>query len=509
MRKIALVPLDERPCNYLFAPALARMADVEVVRPPLNIMGQKKQRGDVPQIHQWLMDIASEVDGFILSFDTLLYSGIVPSRLHNESVDSLQPYLKTVKKIKASFPDKPLFGFSLIMRNPTYSNSDEEPDYYQDFGREIHRKGFIEHKQKLKIASEAERNELISIQERLPLEYYEDYCQRRDVNLKMNQEIIKLVADNIIDFLIIPQDDASPYGLTAVDQDVVRKTIIRFEVGMRVLMYPGADEVANTLLSRMILQEQSMPLNVLVRYTSEGASQLIPLYEDRPLHETLKYQIIAAGGRMVTSMAEADVLLVVNAPPSNMLNASMAHLRSIEYNAFRNLPEAVLQMKHVLEQTVKSVVLADVAYGNGSDLEMINLLKQEDLLFKLHGYAGWNTSSNTLGTAIPMGFLRHRFGPSKHHLDFLGWRYAEDGGYCAIVRQEVTAKLQDMKLNYFEVDGSEGVVSNMVRDRIQNFLDQHINDLNHQVKINRCWMPWNRMFEVGLEVRVEHQNNPL
>ncbi len=503
MFKIALIPLDERPCNLLFVPALGRMAKAEVITPPLELLGRKKTPGSIDGIHAWLKAQAPLVDGFIIAFDTLLYSGIVPSRLHYETIDTLQSRLAIIQEIKRDYPEKPLYGFSLIMRNPTYSNSDEEPDYYQHFGREIHRKGYIEHRMRLNIASAEEQSELAIIDKTLPKEHFEDYTHRRHVNLAMNQAIVNMVYEGTIDFLIIPQDDASPYGLTAVDQDVIRTAIVKHQVGLRVLMYPGADEVANTLLSRMLLKQRQQPLHVYVKYTSHGAPQLIPLYEDRPLHETVKYQIMAAGGRLVSSMSEAEIVLIVNAPPSKMLNASMAHQRSIEYNAFRNLPEAIETLTMALETKTKTLAVADVAYGNGADLEFISLLKQANLLFKLGGYAGWNTSSNTLGTAIPMALIRHAFGPSQAHLDFLGWRYAEDAGYCAFVRQETMPKLAALNLNYFQVDGVKGKVSSWIQESLEVFLATHINDDQHRVVIRDCWLPWNRMFEVGLEVYVD------
>ena len=36
---------------------------------------------------------------------------------------------------------------------------------------------------------------------------------------------IDLVRDGILDFMIVPQDDSSPYGLTAKDQQAVRSYI--------------------------------------------------------------------------------------------------------------------------------------------------------------------------------------------------------------------------------------------------------------------------------------------
>ena len=48
----------------------------------------------------------------------------------------------------------------------------------------------------------------------------------------------------------------------------------------------------------------------------------------------------------------------------------------------------------------KVVSIADNAYANGADLSLIQLLNTNGLLLKVSGYAGWNTSANTIGTAI-------------------------------------------------------------------------------------------------------------
>jgi len=503
MAKIVLIPLDERPCNFHFPVALSFGTEYEVIVPPFEIMGNKKEKGDVDAIWAWARKEVQDASGIIVSFDTLLYGGIVPSRLHMETTDTLQKRLENVRMLKQINPALVVFGYSLIMRNPTYSSADEEPDYYGLFGREIHRRGVIEHKRLLKIASSEEEKEYEAITLKLPPEHFEDYTSRRAKNIQMNMKIIDLVSVGFVDFLIIPQDDASPYGLTAIDQISVRKHIDEKKVGMKVYMYPGADEVANTLLSRMINRFKDKTPNVFLKYTSEGAKMVIPLYEDRPLHETVKYQIIAAGGMVASSMVEADFVLIVNAPPSNMLNASQSHLRGIEYDAFRNLTEAVVYAGYVIRTLKKQVVIADVAYGNGADLQLIALLKAEGLLFQLAGYAGWNTSSNTLGTCIPQGMIHHHYGSTQDHLDFLSLRYTEDAGYCGIVRQAVCAEeLPKMGLGYFQADGKRGRVSEIVKKRLEIFLKDHIEDETTSIEILDCHMPWSRMFEVGLKTRI-------
>ena len=74
---------------------------------------------------------------------------------------------------------------------------------------------------------------------------------------------------------------------------------------------------------------------------------------------------------------------------------------------------------------------------NSGDEELVDLLRQKGLLFRLAGYAGWNTSDNTLGTAVSMGMLYRYFGDRPAHRNFLALRYIEDVGYDAVVRDKV------------------------------------------------------------------------
>ncbi len=503
MKKIVVIPLDERPCNYNFNQLLVEGTDYKVVVPPLEIMGNKKQVGKVDEIWNFMEKEIVDADSVIISTDTLLYSGIIPSRLHYYNEEELINKLNRLDNLKKINPRLKVYGFSLIMRNPSYSSNEEEPDYYEDWGREIHRSGYIGHKKELGIATDSELKELESINQRLPKEYLNDYLNRRMINLSVNKRVIELVKEKVFDFAIIPQDDSSPYGLTAKDQKIIRQYIDDLEVGLNVYMYPGADEVTNTLLARIINVNNSKRPLVYIKYTSFGSKSVIPLYEDRPLHETVKYQIMATNALIASSVQEADIILIINAPALKMIEAGNAENRGIDYDVFRNLIEVVEFADYAIKELKKPVVIGDVAYANGGDLQLVKLLKQKGLLFKLAGYAGWNTSSNSLGTCIPQGLIYLQYGVRKEHYDFLGLRYTEDLGYCSYVRSLVTNKyLPTMNLTYRQVDGARNKVAEIVKKELNNFIDENLQDDKYQIIIEDCYLPWIRMFEVGLSVKV-------
>jgi len=429
----------------------------------------------------------------------------VPSRLHYESAEVLISKLEQLRGIKASHPSLRIYAFNLIMRNPTYSSSEEEPDYYGQWGKEIHRWGVITHKKELGIASDEEVKELDYIFQRLPRECLKDYHDRRAINIEVNKKVVELAAEGLFAFTLFPQDDASPYGVTAKDQQIIREKIRQLDIDLNVYMYPDADAAVNTLLARALnYRENKKPL-VYVKFASTIGGAVIPDYEDRIVGETIKYHILAAGGLVATSASEADIILMVNIPSGRMqdrwteIDSGAALPDTLEYDAHRTLIELIEYGNHAIVQQNKNVVFADIAYCNGGDPLLLRLLRQKDMVWKLAGYAGWNTSSNTIGTCLPMGMIFSIYGCTAAHLDFLALRYLEDIGFCSVVRRDVILEdLEALGLDSHVIDGQRGKAAEIIKNRLQNYADEILNDENHKVTITDCYMPWNRMFEVGL-----------
>lgn len=504
MKKIVLLPLDERPCNYEFPHQIFQNENYEIIRPDLSIMGDKKTPGNLDEIRNFLLNSTKEADGLVISIDTLLYGGIVPSRLHHDDLKTLTKRLDVLKEIKKNNKKLKVYAFHLIMRSPQYSSDDEEPDYYAKCGREIFLTGFLSHKKEIGWASGEEIKELEKI--KIPKKYLDDFLNRRKINTNMCLKSISLVEEKIIDFLIIPQDDAAEFGWTAKDQEVVRKEIENKTLEFDVYMYPGADEVANTLLSKMVSKMENKRPLIYIHYPSATSGHLIPRYEDRMLDTTVKYQILAAGALTASSIDEADLVLFVNAPSANMQEAAYQHKHFREYETQRNLVEFVEKIKYVVRVLKKPAIIADVAYANGGDIEFVKMLDKENLLMEVASYAGWNTSSNTLGTAIPHGIASWLF-PNHNFDSFLASRYVEDVGYCSVVRHDVIYnKLKDYGFDYFYVKDQRGVISTIVKDELMKFVNKELSNLKDKVIINDLYMPWRRMFEIGINVTYKGGN---
>ena len=500
MKNFLFIPLDERPCNYKFPSLIFNDENFKIKTVPFEYMGLMKKPGNIEKINDFLLNEYKDADGAIISIDTLLYGGIVPSRIHFFSFDEVKQRLDLLRKIKKDKPNFKIYAYNLVMRCPRYNDDEEEPNYYLYHGLDIFNRKFIQHRMELNLATVEEKQELEKIS--IPQEYINDYESRREVNCNINIETVKLVNDGIIDFLVIPQDDSAPFGYTALDQQKIKNVVRKYNLQNKVLTYPGADEVANTLFARAYNEMHNRKPLVYIQYPSQLCKNIIPCAEDRKLDISARYQVIAAGGIVASSPSEADLIFAINAPGKDMISSQFRYWSGQGYTTMRNLEEFVDSIEYYIDVLHKPVTIGDVGYCNGGDLRLIKLIEQKNLYYKLSGYASWNIPCNTLGTALPMG-IRCLYPYNKqNHLDFLTHRFIEDVGYCTLVRKIVREEYcEKMGLTIYKVDGQRGKFSKLVEKLLYEQVDKFMPSLKNKYLISDVYMPWNRTYDVGLTVK--------
>ncbi len=501
MKKVVFLSLDERPCNYEFPYKIFNSAEFVVKRVDLSLLGFKKKPANLEEVAKWLKKECLDADGLVLSLDTLVYGGIVPSRLHHEKPEILKQRLAIIKNIKELNPNLIIYAFQLIMRCPSYNSDDEEPDYYEHHGKDIFKYGQINHLIDLGIAKEDDLAYLRS--HSVPQEYLDDYKTRREINREMNIETLRYVKNKIIDFLVIPQDDSAEYGWTAIDQEYIREKINQDKLMTRVYMYSGADEVGMTLMARMFTTFSNKRPKIYIKYPSITSGQIIPSLEDRYLDTMVKYQVIVSGGIVVTSLEECDGVLFINAPADKMMSRFNPTKEGRGMTALRNMPEAIEFLEYALRVKNKAIIIGDVTYGNGSSIEVYNYLATKNMLFDIAAYGGWNTASNSIGGAVAEGIAYIVNGKTQQLMDFLMLRYLEDIGYCGYVRQKIWKEILPNypQYNYFNVLETRGEFAELVRTELLNFVKSHMPEIEPFIEIEDVYMPWKRMYEVGINVR--------
>ena len=497
MKKIVMIPLDERPCNYKY-PTLLPKEDYEIILPSKDIMCKHKEGANFINLSRWLLESVKNADAVIISLDTLIFGGLVPSRLHHFSFDELIHRLDIIKKIKEINPNILMLGFELIMRCPSYSSDAEEPRYYAKYGKEIHRLGELTHLEKLGKVTDKEKKELESLKKFIDEDALQDYLFRRNTNLDVLLRTLDLVKENYFDYFVVPQDDASVYGFTALDQIKVREVIKSNYLHDVVSMYPSADDVGISLIGYAVSKLNNYKPKIYVKYSSPKAPLCIPWFEDRPQDETIKYQILSVNGIRVQTITEADIVLCVNMV-EKMLDRDNPDFTRV-YEIERSLDEFIEYIKYA-KSLGKVVAIADTAFCNGSDPELINALKQNNLLLDVDVYAGWNTSSNTIGTTLGSAVTYYFGRDEESRIKFLLYRYFEDYGYMVYVRSDVTNNiLPKYGLNYFDLKDKRETINKTVTEKVTQRIHNDLPEIDKYTKTISCDMPWNRMFETDITI---------
>jgi hypothetical protein len=381
------------------------------------------------------------------------------------------------------------------MRTPQYDSSDEEPDYYANYGYALFRRKYLLDYQARHELDEQQLAELEAI--KIPDDVINDYETRRLFNEFINIEVVNYLGEGAIDFLVIPQDDSSPYGYTAISQKNVIGEIKKKNLDMKVMIYPGADEVALSLLTRAWHDFKGIEPKIYPFYASVLGPSIIPLYEDRPMFESLKAHARVCRTKLVPTPEAADFVLAINSPGKFMQDTYDEEF-DISYTSCRNLLDFVLQIKDYIEAG-KQVAVCDSAYCNGGDIQLIRYLDELDVLDKLSSYAGWNTNCNTLGTTLAQACIA--FGGGNLHN--LLYRIIEDGCYQAVVRHEITAvELPKFQLEYDDIAPALAEVETIIKNALQKFYETLNISKKHPVKIKNIYSPWKRMFEIGMEIEL-------
>lgn len=505
MPKIVFVPLDERPCNYIYPEYIGRMSGLKLCIPPREILGDFKKEADVEALWDWVRSQVKGATHLVVSMDMMIYGGIVPSRLHHLPEEVCRQRIGRLEELKKLEPGLSIFAFQLITRAPARDGSGEEPDYYEDYGYRIFRYGVIKDRESVRAATPEELEELETICREVPKEFLDDFLARRKVNFNSHIRSIEMVEKGVIDYMIIPLDDCREYGHAPAERKRLSAILAEKNLFSRIVMYPGADEIGCTLLARAVNEQSGLVPSVYVDYSSLRGKLQIPSYEDRSIGETVLYHLMAAGCEEAETSTEADFVLAVNPPTPFSLKLEKELLTDdIIMESERNLPAFLSRIRRYRRNGIP-VGIADCAIPNGADRALMQFLYEQNMLDELVSYGGWNTSSNTLGTVLSHLCAWNAAGRTgrlteevvAESEEFLFLRYLEDWGYMAEVRRGVTDCLTeiDPALNRLDLKDKEPQVREIVKKRLEEFQKKYFPQKPYQFDLR---LPWNRMFEAEI-----------
>ena len=486
-KRIILIPLDSRPPCTDFVVDMARIANVEVITPSNKDLDYFTIPGEAYKIRQWLLANATECDAIILSIDQLLYGGLIAAResnLNDDEINSLANYLIELRNV---IPDKPIYAFSILPRMQPQQSID---NYQQRRALMAYSRLIGRAHSGLTADDEAifeALNEISSENLNTYLEHFRE-CEQ------LNKRLISLTNDGVIDRLIIGLDDGERYSIQNLLIDNLRQEIVNHDAINKISLIHGADEIALTLLAEIVMSNN---IKICVQYNnSEVASMILPFMavsvEDVVLERLAQLQL-----KRVDNPKEADFTLFISVNGADNSNSDY--------------------ITELIEAGHK-IALVDLGEHFDKDETILPILINHGVAVNsLIAYAGWNTASNSIGTAISQAVLHVSGGNALENLRFLNQRFIEDQFYLKDVIDTVNHALKkngSYDTSYLDY-GTEYEFATFV---MRNTMNKKISDYKYSISFRQpitidetrkirlkdfdveMKYPWPRTFEIKLKI---------
>ncbi len=279
----------------------------------------------------------------------------------------------------------------------------------------------------------------------------------------------------------------------------------------RVMIYPGADEVGSVLLSRIFCKMHNYKPSVFLKYSATYGPTIVPLYEDRPIAESIKSQIVSAGGILVSTPLESDFLFAIHTPGVQMEECYTQSNKNLTYSTHVNIQEFFSYLKYYKEKYNKPIALADVAFANGSDISMMRYASVDGIFDILCAYGGWNTSENTNGMCLAHAIISSYYekdnfknGDYKESQKFLVRKIIEDYLFQALGIPEMDVIVSEQYPGYSPYYCRD--IKNEIANISGNLLIEKTNNLfpngfkGKKIELSDFYLPWERIHELGFKL---------
>lgn len=467
MKKIALIPIDNRPVCYDLPQMTASInKDIKLLLPDRVLLGSLTEKADINGLFDWLEDVARP-DYIVISVDTLIYGGLVESRRSNLSKEDIEQRVLRLRNILLKKNEAKTLLFSSIMRISNNNINEEEKEYWKDYGKKIFEYSYNMHRFEVEGSEEA-RHKAKELSLEIPQDILVDWLLTRERNFLINRMYLKLYDDGLINTLIYSKDDCAKYGFNVKEAEYLE---LEAQKRKRVYVKTGADEIPLSLLARCVAEGKK--IKIAPFYTNPESNNLISNYEDISVKQSVESQILSAGGH-VSEIENADIILYVN----NFREKQGELVMNVETEGFSG----------EIKDFDKPCVYADIVNANGSDNKFVEKLFAKGTDEKFLGYAGWNTTGNTLGSALSaaINFYLSRNVDVENFKRLQAVRLLDDWAYQAnirkIIRDNNETDIETIKMRF-----------GCYKEKIEKFLGTKI-----EAKYS---FPWHRTFEIGIELK--------
>lgn len=435
---VLLVPLDTRPPCTDFVTSGGKIIGREIVTPPPEYMDYYTQPGNTQDMRAWLTQHAGEASAVILSVDQLLSGGLIAAReahISPEDTASLAAYLRS---LHAAHPDVPLHAFYILPRAVPQ-------DSIEGWRR---RRALLSYARLLGRAGEGlpvDPAETARLRTEFSSEDLENYLARFEESTALAAMLIELTEEGTLTRLILGQDDGEPYSVGNLKKQELAALLAKKGISAdRAAIVHGADEIALSMLARLAADELhahggGMP-RIALRYAAASMGGAVFPFMAVSIDETAREKIALLSGTYTDAPEAADITLFISAGDSGA-------------DTLGTRASAAASVATLLKQDTK-VALVDLSHHFRAEETLLPILIEKNIpINALTAYAGWNTASNAVGTALSEAVLYYcaearartreeREAAAYANLAFLTGRVAEDEFYLKEIIDRVNDTLR-------------------------------------------------------------------
>ncbi len=493
-----LLPLDSRPVCTVMPQQLGHLAGTKVILPPIGFLDNYRRPADREKLYRWLQDNLADKDNAIISSDLLIHGGLINSRLPLGKAQEQRRFLSEMLRLQAKYPDVSYSVFSII---PRLLVSDHLlPDRWYQW----HLMQYARLKDMTETFGDPQLTlDLLKIESKIPQDILKKYISLYSNNDNFNKYLLTLPLHDIC--TVIGQDDGSSFGLPNRNTNHARM----YTASRAGHITYGADEIACVLIARNYLQAQHYVPAICLQYAAPEMEFIYMPFMAASVGETLRDKIALAGAKLTEDKQQADIVLYINCGN----------------DAFQPQKKQAQELQQLLND-YKHVALIDLSANYIEDeLLMPKLLQYNVPVNKLSAYAGWNTFSNSAGTVIAQAVIFagrcRQLSPEQlpalyaANLTFTAERLLDDYIYqklfCSQLKQALEMRgydaydltpdgqhlAQELTRQYLNRKTAELLHYNLGRTPFYSTQEQdfYLTDLSVSV-----YLPWNRVFEIGLDV---------
>lgn len=461
---ILLLPLDGRPPCRQFVSDAGRIAGLSILLPPSELQDYYSQPGDTQGMEQWLRENIENSQAVILSIDQLLYGGLLAAREKEKTPAERQHILDFLRQLHKEHPTIPIYAFSILPRQ----TPQDTIDGYQE------RRDLLAYSRLKGRQAEGQpipEEDLQKLEAAIPSESLTRYLSHFEENRILNQALIDLTQEGVITQLVLGQDDGEPYTIPNIEKKRLQSYIQQQNLSAdKVFLTHGADEIALSLLARIQNRRAGFKPRVQVRYAAPDMKQRVMPYMAVTIDQTVKEKIALLGGEETCTAEDADFTLYISAcdKDSGDISSRLETVRQLQSNHLEDMPTALVDLSKHFEAGETVLPL---------------LIEADYPLNTLIAYAGWNTTSNAIGTALAQSSiyeasrqqtedLDEMTGLTAANLTFLQGRILEDYFY---LKDDIELINQNLKkagyINTSDLDLEHNY--RWANSMLQNTMKQH------------------------------------